>query len=86
MIAERGNLTVVVTSPDEKVWEGQASSVSSENSEGPFDILPQHANFVTMVTDKPIVVRTTTEGENTFSYKNAVISVSGDKVSIYYNI
>ncbi len=81
-----GELQVVVATPDEQVWEGKAESISSENSAGPFDILPQHANFVTMVKGKPIVVRTINDGEKTFSYKNAVITVSKDKVSIYNDI
>jgi F0F1-type ATP synthase epsilon subunit len=81
-----GELQVIVATPDEQIWEGKAESVSSENSAGPFDILPQHANFVTMIKGKPIVVRTQGDGEKTFSYKNAVITVSGDKVSIYTDI
>lgn len=81
-----GELQVVVATPDEKIWEGKAESVSSENSAGPFDILPQHANFVTMIKGKPILVRTLSEGEKTFTYKNAVITVSKDKVSIYNDI
>ena len=79
-------LTVTITSPDEQIWQGTAMSVSSENSDGPFDILPQHANFVTMVREKSITVRTVSEGEKVFSYKNAVMSVSQNKVNIYYDI
>lgn len=81
-----GELRVIVATPDEQIWEGKAESVSSENSAGPFDILPQHANFVTMIKGKPIIVRTLTDGEKTFTYKNAVITVAGDKVSIYTDI
>lgn len=76
-------LKVVVATPDEQIWEGEAQTVSSENSAGPFDILPQHSNFVTMIKAKPIVVRTVNDGEKTFSYKNAVITVMRNKVSIY---
>jgi F0F1-type ATP synthase epsilon subunit len=81
-----GELLVVVATPDEQIWEGKAESVSSENSAGTFDILPQHANFVTMIKGKPIIVRTQSDGEKTFTYKNAVITVKEDKVSIYTDI
>ena len=81
-----GELQVVVATPDELIWEGKAESVSSENSAGPFDILPQHANFVTMIKGKPITIRTIGDGEKTFTYKNAVITVAKDKVSIYNDI
>jgi len=75
--------TVSVISPDERLWEGQAVSVSSENSAGKFDILPQHANFVTIIKNTPIVVRTATTGNKTLKYKNAVIVVNYNKVAIY---
>jgi len=51
-------LEVVVNSPDKLIWEGKAYSISSENSAGVFDILPEHANFVTMIENKPITIRT----------------------------
>ena len=79
-------LRVIVSTPDEQIWEGKAKSVSSENSAGPFDILPQHANFVTIIKGKPIVVRTQDGTEKTFTYKNAVMTVAEDKVSIYNDI
>ena len=41
--------TVTITSPDERLWEGQAHSITTENSKGPFDILPGHPNFITMI-------------------------------------
>lgn len=81
-----GELSVIVATPDELIWEGKASSVSSENSAGTFDILPQHANFVTMIKGKPILVRTLSDGDKVFEYKNALITVASDKVSIYNDI
>lgn len=80
------SITVTIINPDEKVWEGRAHSVSSVNSAGPFDILPEHANFVSMIRNQPIVVRTVDSGDKTFTYKNAVITVSDNKVSIYTEI
>lgn len=80
------HLEVFVINPDEMIWSGKAKSVSSENSAGPFDILPQHANFVTMIKNKPIVIRTDTDQKIEYSYKSAVISVEKDKVLIYSDI
>jgi len=81
-----GLLEVFVINPDEMLWSGLAKSVSSENSSGPFDILSQHANFVTMIKNKPIVIKTDKGEKVTYSYKSAIISVENDKVLIYSDI
>ncbi len=79
------NFTVKINSPNELIWEGTAVSVSSKNSVGPFDILPEHANFITMIQNELITVRTPNK-ERTFNYKYAVLSVYGGDVTIYVNI
>jgi F0F1-type ATP synthase epsilon subunit len=79
-------LSVVIVNPDVKVWEGKAESVSSENSTGPFDILPQHSNFVTIVRNKPITIREATGKKQTITYKSAVLVVKDDLVMIYTDI
>ena len=76
---------VRVSSVDKRLWEGCAQSISSENQSGRFDILPGHANFITMVEQKPITVRTS-EGEKTFEYPNAVVYVSNGAAEIFAGI
>ncbi len=78
-------IMVRVSSADERLWEGCAQSVSSENQSGRFDILPGHANFITMIEQNPITVRTA-EGEKTFEYPNAVVYVSNGSVEIFAGI
>ena len=68
------------------VWEGEARSVSSENSDGPFDILPMHANFITLIRSKPISIVDAEGKEKRFTYDNAVIHVQDNKVNIYTKI
>ena len=48
---------VTISNAEERIWEGSLHSVSSANSAGKFDILPGHANFVTMIKNEPIVIR-----------------------------
>lgn len=50
-------LNVKIISPTQTIFQGQALSVSSANSTGKFDILPYHANFITMVQKVPIILR-----------------------------
>lgn len=78
-------LKVNVETPEGVVWEGMASAVSSKNSVGPFDILPEHANMVTLVDGDPITV-STSAGDTSFTFAKSVISVNDNSVSIFGDI
>jgi F0F1-type ATP synthase epsilon subunit len=82
---EKPVLHVKISTPTEVLFEGDASSVSSVNSQGAFDILPKHANFVTLVKGEPIAVRTE-QRERQYSFKNAVIHTESSKVRIYGDV
>lgn len=85
MVDSLSYLSVKVNSPDQIIWEGRASAVSSINAKGPFDILPLHANFITIVENKPIKIKTK---EKILEYKftRAVIHISKNQVRIFANI
>ena len=76
-------LSVVVASTDKVLWTGIARSVSSVNSDGTFDILPKHANFITLINNKPIKIITTDSKNVLFEFRQAIIFVAADKVKIY---
>ena len=74
-----------ILTPDGLVWEGNVDAVSSKNSEGSFDILPEHANFITYIEGPSIVVRTGS-GAREFAFDKAVIALRDNVASIYANI
>lgn len=76
---------VRINSPEKVLWEGEADSVSSENSKGPFDILPLHANFITFIENKPILVRMENSTKE-YKFDNSVIYASQNKVFIYTHL
>jgi len=78
-------LSVQVMNPNEILWEGEAKSVSSKNNFGPFDLLPEHANFITLVKKEVIIIRGKEE-EKTFSFDSAVIYIHKNKVLIFAQI
>jgi len=78
-------LRVKITSPQKVIWEGTANWVSSENSAGKFDILPMHANFITIIEGKPIKIKTDT-GVMDYSYPRSVLFTQNNTVLIYTNI
>lgn len=76
-------LQVRIVSPKETLFEGRAASVSSVNSVGAFDILPEHAKFVTIVQSKPLIVRLSDHTQKQFSFPLAIIHAHEGKVDIY---
>ncbi len=85
MDPQKEKLKVIINSPDKIIWNGVATSVSSKNSAGSFDVLPEHANFITMIQNEPIIVRFL-DKEHIFTYKNSVLSVYNGIVTIYTEI
>jgi len=86
MMQQPEEFPVIITNAEERIWEGVAQSISSKNSVGQFDILPGHANFVTMVKNEPIVIRAYMKRKGLFTYKTAVITIRENKVEIYSDI
>ena len=76
-------LHVRIISPQELILDEDAQSVSSKNSQGPFDILSQHANFITMVEKNPIIIRDTAGKEQKFDFPMAIIMATENRVDIY---
>ncbi len=63
-------------------YKGIAKSVTAKNSEGTFDILPMHENFVTLVRDTLIVV----DGEgkrHDFAIGNATLEATDNSVKVF---
>ena len=81
------NLTVRIISPKEEVFKGEAASVSSTNSAGDFDILPEHAKFITLVEKKPIILRSANlpDGRQEFKFDLSIFHVHNNQVDIYVN-
>lgn len=78
-------LKVVIQNPEEIVWEGEALSVSSINSAGPFDILPRHAKFISVIENQQISVKTKTQ-TLAFNFYTSVLSNNNNQVTIFANI
>jgi len=68
------------------VWEGEARSVSSENAMGDFDILPLHANMITVIDNKPITVVDATGNTEQYTFKQSVVYVNQNAVHIFVNL
>lgn len=79
-------LKVRIISPQQVLFEDEAISVSSINSAGKFDILPHHANFITLIEDSPILIRKADKKLIEFKFPLAIIYTLSNKVTIYTKI
>jgi F0F1-type ATP synthase epsilon subunit len=79
-------LTVIINSPERLVWEGKAEYVSSENSQGPFDILPMHSNFISILEGKTIKVKPVGAAVVEYAFPRCVLYTHSNVVKIYAKI
>lgn len=79
-------LHVRVLSPKQTIFEGSVLSVSSKNSSGEFDILPEHANFITLIENAPIILRVPKQNPIKFQFPTAIILNFQNQVRIYTGV
>lgn len=79
-------IEVRIISPKGVVLEEKALAVSSKNSAGKFDILPEHANFITLVENSPINIRKIDDQIAIFNFPLAIVYNANNKVNIYTDI
>jgi len=77
------SLHIRILSPQQLLLDTEAFSLSSKNTQGNFDILPQHANFLTVIEKSPIVVRIPKKPPLTFKFDVAIIFAANNQVSVY---
>ena len=77
------NLDVTIITPQQVLYSGQTISVSSKNNLGSFDILPEHASFITLIQNSPIALRTVDNQHLEFTFPLAILHLDKNKVTIY---
>ncbi len=78
-------LRVKVHSPFKVYFEGNAESVSAKNDTGPFDILPKHHNFITLLQAGELTVRGT-EGEKHIRIARGIMHVRENIVNVFLDV
>lgn len=78
-------LDVFIRSRTKVYYKGSAKSLSSTNKTGEFDILPMHANFVTMIKGWAVIDRSLPT-EKKVEFESAVVSVTGSRVDVYVGV
>ncbi len=85
-MADQPTITARIISPKRTIFEGAVYSISSQNSAGKFDILPGHANFITLIQNQPIVIKTASNQTLNLKLPISVIYTSNNLVTIYTDL
>jgi F0F1-type ATP synthase epsilon subunit len=80
-----GKMHVKVYAPFKTYFDGIANSISAANDTGPFDILPRHHNFMTLLSACDIVVRSD-NGEEKVTITRGIMHVKADRVVVFLDV
>ncbi len=78
-------LHVSILSPEEVLYEGDATSLTCFNKEGEFDILPFHSNFISLIYQS-ITVYPTDAAPKTISIGYALLKCISNSITILTNV
>jgi F0F1-type ATP synthase epsilon subunit len=76
---------VKIFSPYQTYYEGDAVSLSAVNRTGPFDILPGHINFFSLLTGGEVVLNTGFQRLE-FRVARGILRVNGTDVTLFADV
>lgn len=79
------SMDVKIHSPFKNYYDGDAFSISGENATGPFDILPRHHNFISLLNPCELVVRSP-KGDEKILIGGGIMHVKADKVIVFLDV
>ena len=79
------SMQVRVRSPFKSYYDGLAFSISGVNATGPFDILPQHHNFISLLDACELVVRSP-KGDEKIQIGGGIMHVKADQVIVFLDV
>ncbi|MBW6441837.1 hypothetical protein K0B04_02945 [Patescibacteria group bacterium] len=85
IVNKSDKINVSIKNKKEQLFLGDASSVTSKNESGVFDILPYHVNFITLIFDFIIIDRNM-PSEKRYEMENGVLYTISNRVEIYVGL
>lgn len=85
--SKQPTMRIKVYSPFRTYFEDDGYSISGVNATGPFDILPRHHNFMTLLTACELSIRTLgPPGIQKIRISGGLMHVKSDKVTVFLDI
>ena len=79
-------LAVTARAPFHVYYEGVAEVVSAVNAVGPFDILPGHADFFSVLVPCTVVIRKATGDPESFDIRSGIVTIRDNEVLLFANV
>ncbi len=80
-----GKMYAKVYAPFKVYFDGIANSISALNDTGPFDILPRHHNFMTLLPPCELIIRTD-RAEEKITISRGIMHVKADRVVVFLDV
>jgi len=80
------SMRVKVHSPFNEYYDAQAFSITAENATGPFDVLPHHHNFISLLNPCELIIRTIEESEQRIKISGGIMHVKADRVIVFLDV
>lgn len=80
-----GKMHIKVYAPFKTYFDGIGNSISAINETGPFDILPRHHNFMTLLSPCDIIVRAE-KGEEKITITRGIMHVKANRVIVFLDV
>ncbi|MCL4387322.1 hypothetical protein M1307_02920 [Patescibacteria group bacterium] len=78
-------LKVNIKNKDQTVLEEEIEALSSFNEKGPFDILPLHENFISIIKDK-IILHKKDGTSKEIAIERGVLKIIENEIDIYLGV
>ena len=82
----RLSMRVKVYSPFRNYYDDQAFSISAENTTGPFDILPRHHNFISLLSPCELTIRSVAYGDKRIRISGGIMHVKADHIVVFLDV
>lgn len=82
---EKVNFHLKVQSRDALLYEGDVNSVTSFNEEGKFDILAQHAHFISLINNGLDIIDANGQRKHV-DFDNALLRVKDNLLEVYVGV
>ncbi len=79
-------LQVIARAPFKIYYEGAATVVSAANKVGPFDILPGHADFFSVMSPGEVIIETGSAEPIKFDINNGIVTARDNEVMMFLNM
>lgn len=78
-------IELVIRDPHDVYFLGSVLSFSSHNETGPFDVLSEHENFISIIKDK-LSYRSALGEINEMTIERGVLKVEGNRLEVYLGV